>query len=179
LIGLVRGGREIGRLGTGITLKFFVCEGDYNMTRVIEEEYMVVTIERSMAYAHRLLHHKGKCRFLHGHNAKIVVSVGGPVDLKTGMVVDFRDLKEIVDAVLEEFDHHTILGTEDDLGSVLQSSGQIVIYTLGEPTAENLSKIIFKLIEQGIKVNDFKIKVESVKFYETPTSFATYGGIRI
>ena len=46
--------------------------------------------------AHKLPHHPGKCKDLHGHSYRLVVSVEGPVDPRSGMAIDFSDLKAIV-----------------------------------------------------------------------------------
>ncbi|HZN54870.1 MAG TPA: 6-carboxytetrahydropterin synthase QueD [Candidatus Polarisedimenticolaceae bacterium] len=46
--------------------------------------------------AHRLPEHPGKCRELHGHSYRLVVTVDRPVDPRTGLAIDFSDLKGIV-----------------------------------------------------------------------------------
>ncbi|MCK4310948.1 MAG: 6-carboxytetrahydropterin synthase QueD [Methanomicrobia archaeon] len=53
--------------------------------------------------AHRIVTHKGKCKNLHGHTYKLVVTIEGAVE--SGMVIDFEDLKKIVDPVIEKYDH--------------------------------------------------------------------------
>jgi 6-pyruvoyltetrahydropterin/6-carboxytetrahydropterin synthase len=56
--------------------------------------------------AHRLPHHPGKCKELHGHSYRLVVSVERPVVAETGMAIDFADLKRIVrQAVVDPLDH--------------------------------------------------------------------------
>ena len=42
----------------------------------------------------------------HGHNYLLDVTVKGPVDPVTGMVINIVDVKAVVEDVLEEFDHH-------------------------------------------------------------------------
>jgi len=46
--------------------------------------------------AHRLPHHPGKCKELHGHSYHLVVTVEGAVAAETGMAIDFADLKQVV-----------------------------------------------------------------------------------
>jgi len=59
--------------------------------------------------AHRLPHHPGKCRELHGHSYLLVVSVDLPVDPESGMAIDFADLKRTVNqAVISKMDHRYI-----------------------------------------------------------------------
>jgi 6-pyruvoyltetrahydropterin/6-carboxytetrahydropterin synthase len=56
--------------------------------------------------AHRLPHHPGKCRELHGHSYRLLVTVDRPVDAVTGLAIDFGDLKRVVgEAVVEVLDH--------------------------------------------------------------------------
>lgn len=59
--------------------------------------------------AHRLPGHPGKCRELHGHSYRLVVTVDRPVDPLTGLAVDFGELRRIVDAeVVTLLDHRNV-----------------------------------------------------------------------
>ncbi len=56
--------------------------------------------------AHRLPDHPGKCRELHGHSYRLVVTVARAVDPRTGMGMDFGDLKDVVRGqVVDVLDH--------------------------------------------------------------------------
>jgi 6-pyruvoyltetrahydropterin/6-carboxytetrahydropterin synthase len=56
--------------------------------------------------AHVLPHHPGKCRNLHGHSYRLVVTVDRPVDPASGLAIDFSELKRIVRAeVVHRLDH--------------------------------------------------------------------------
>lgn len=56
--------------------------------------------------AHRLPDHPGKCRELHGHSFKLLVTVDRPVDPSSGMSIDFGDLKAVVrERVIDRVDH--------------------------------------------------------------------------
>lgn len=56
--------------------------------------------------AHELPNHPGKCRQLHGHSYRLVVSVDRPVEPNSGMAIDFSDLKQVVRAeVVDRLDH--------------------------------------------------------------------------
>lgn len=66
----------------------------------------------SFEYAHYLPCHQGKCRRLHGHSAKLEIEVTGAVkpfdtgDPESGMVIDFGNLKAIVQKnVIDVLDH--------------------------------------------------------------------------
>ena len=59
--------------------------------------------------AHRLPHHEGKCRELHGHSYELVVNVDRPVDPASGMAIDFSDLKRVVRTeVVDRLDHRCV-----------------------------------------------------------------------
>jgi 6-pyruvoyltetrahydropterin/6-carboxytetrahydropterin synthase len=67
-----------------------------------------VRVRRSFDFdaAHRLPHHPGTCRNLHGHAYRLVVAVERPVDPATGLAVDFSDLKAVVKReVVDLLDH--------------------------------------------------------------------------
>jgi 6-pyruvoyltetrahydropterin/6-carboxytetrahydropterin synthase len=60
--------------------------------------------------AHRLPNHDGKCRNLHGHSWVLKVWVWGQVieavaDPKEGMVMDYGDLKAVIQPIVDELDH--------------------------------------------------------------------------
>ena len=65
-------------------------------------------VKRSFSFeaAHKLPRHPGKCRNLHGHSYRLVVTVDRPVDSGSGMAIDFSDLKGIVKTeVVDRLDH--------------------------------------------------------------------------
>jgi 6-pyruvoyltetrahydropterin/6-carboxytetrahydropterin synthase len=56
--------------------------------------------------AHLLPHHPGKCRDLHGHSYRLVVTVDRPLDGATGLAIDFSDLKAVVRSeIVDVLDH--------------------------------------------------------------------------
>ena len=55
-----------------------------------------VTREISFCYGHRLLNYNGKCKHLHGHNGKAVITLEAPTLDQLGMVMDFTQLKRVV-----------------------------------------------------------------------------------
>lgn len=121
-----------------------------------------VTKEFSFEAAHHLVNYDGDCANLHGHSYKLQVTVSGSIDPKDQtyasdcMVIDFKGLKSIVDAF--------IIGTHDhkDLNTIYDN-----------PTAEIMVISMFDTIN-SILPRD--IKLESVKLWETATSYAEYRG---
>lgn len=111
---------------------------------------VTVTKEFTFDAAHHLKEYVGPCANMHGHTYKMHVTVAGDLD-ETGMIVDFNDLKSIVqDAVISRFDHKCL--------------NEVLDYN---PTAENMALDILHTL------NDAGLNVVEVKLWETPTSFAT------
>jgi len=74
-----------------------------------------ITREFRFEGAHALTHYDGKCRHIHGHSYRLMVTITGepslvPGDPKSGMILDFNDLKKIVSRyILEPLDHSLML----------------------------------------------------------------------
>ena len=62
---------------------------------MVKMESMLITKEFTFDAAHKLDWHQGKCKNLHGHTYKLQVTVVGELN-KNGIVIDFGDLKNIV-----------------------------------------------------------------------------------
>jgi 6-pyruvoyltetrahydropterin/6-carboxytetrahydropterin synthase len=128
-------------------------------------------VSKSVAfcYGHRLLNYAGKCRHLHGHNARAVITLENERLDDLGMVVDFSSVKQLVwDWLDAEIDHTMLLHKGDPLLPVLQAAGERVKVTEENPTAENIARMIFDYVAaQGFPVVD-------VTLWETETSFASY-----
>jgi 6-pyruvoyltetrahydropterin/6-carboxytetrahydropterin synthase len=128
-----------------------------------------VTKELSFCFGHRLMNYNGKCRQLHGHNAKAVITVASHELDDLGMVADFSALrKHIGDWVDRTLDHKMILFKDDPLVPVLRELNDPVLAIDDHPTTENLAKLIFDYVEQE------GYPVIEVTLWETPTSYATY-----
>jgi 6-pyruvoyltetrahydropterin/6-carboxytetrahydropterin synthase len=129
-----------------------------------------VSRQIDFCYGHRLWRYEGPCRNLHGHNGRAIITIEAPELDGLGMVRDFKQIKEAVSRwVHENLDHRMILHRDDPLAAVLREQGEPVVELDGNPTAENLARLIFQVAgEQGLPVVE-------VRFYETSNCCATYG----
>ncbi len=138
-----------------------------------------VTKEFSFEMAHVLLNYDGPCRNVHGHSYRLFVTLSGiPVDdqenPKNGMVLDFKDLKNIIrKEIINVFDHSVVVGKgfeKEKLKLYTTLFGNTVLVDY-QPTCENLvvdfASRITGLLSPGIKLH-------SLKLYETATSFAEW-----
>ncbi len=123
------------------------------------------------SYGHRLLNYKGKCRFLHGHNGKVEITLRSEILDERGMLMDFTDLKTKVKSWIDNnLDHRMILRKDDPAVPHLQELGEPLFLMDENPTAENIAKLIFNYIKK------LGLPVEEVRLWETESSFATYSG---
>jgi 6-pyruvoyltetrahydropterin/6-carboxytetrahydropterin synthase len=128
-----------------------------------------VSREIDFCYGHRLLHYEGKCRHLHGHNGRAIITIETESLDAEGMVIDFSEIKRRINGWIDEhLDHRMILHRDDPVVPFLKEQGE-PMYLLDEnPTAENIAKLIADTArEQGIPVVE-------VRLWETPHCFATY-----
>lgn len=128
-----------------------------------------VSREIEFCYGHRLLDYEGKCRYLHGHNGLVLVTIESPTLDRRGMVMDFSEIKRVLSQWIDEsLDHRMILRRDDPAVAPLQHLGE-PLYLLDEnPTAENIARLIFDYAqEQGFPVVE-------VRLWETPRCCAVY-----
>jgi len=122
---------------------------------------------------HRVIGHKNKCQYLHGHRYVLEVTATSSELNELGMVVDFGELKTIIKGWIDEnFDHNVILHQDDkELGSFISShTGQGVYYLKSNPTAENIAlHLKSDIIPMLFTKSSFNIV--RIKLFETPNSY--------
>lgn len=130
-----------------------------------------VTKEINFCYGHRLLNHQGKCRHLHGHNAKAVIRLESEQLDSLGMVCDFSDIGDYVKHWIDQtLDHNMLLHRDDPVLPLLQQAGESVHVMQCNPTAENIARMIYDYIEVG------GYPVVEVAIFETDSALASYRG---
>jgi 6-pyruvoyltetrahydropterin/6-carboxytetrahydropterin synthase len=128
-----------------------------------------VTREIRFCYGHRLLNYNGKCRHLHGHNGKAVVTLEAPQLDRLGMVVDFTHIKSLLQTWIDEtLDHKMILHRDDPVLPELRRQNEPVVVVDVNPTAENIAKLIY---DQAVALG---LPVIEVTLWESDHSYATY-----
>lgn len=99
--------------------------------------------------AHKLENYNGKCENLHGHSYKLIVSCEGEINKESGIIIDFNEIKKIVEGkVLSEIDHAY-------LNDIVKN-----------PTCENM----LLWIREQLKSEE-KLKLKKLVLYETETGF--------
>lgn len=97
----------------------------------------------------------------HGHNYVLEVSVEGRPDPVTGMVLDLKELKDLLDReVVQPFDHRF-------LNFEVPPFDQVI------PTAENVARDIWRRLEPHLNGGR---QLRRVRLYETPDLYVDYQG---
>ena len=106
---------------------------------------MELTVEFGFSAAHHLPEAKGRCQNIHGHDYQMFIVIDGPVRESDGMVIDFHDVDDIVEAA--------VLGDLEgaDLNQLLDC-----------PTAECIAEWVLARLEPVLP------GVKAVTLYETP-----------
>jgi 6-pyruvoyltetrahydropterin/6-carboxytetrahydropterin synthase len=126
-----------------------------------EELMYEVTVEDSFAAGHYLRNYKGKCENPHGHNYKVRVTLRGAELDKAGLLLDFKDLKEVMKHVIERLDH--------------QMLNDIEPFTALNPSAENLARYFYEQASSRLQsLTQGRVAVRDVTIWETDSTTARY-----
>ena len=97
----------------------------------------------------------------HGHNYAVEVTVEGDPDPTTGMVIDLRQLKELLqDEVVNPMDHRFLNYEVKPFDTVI-------------PTTENIASVIWERLED--RVSKLNARLAKVRLFETPDLYVDIG----
>ena len=113
-----------------------------------------IKIESYFSSAHSLRGYKGKCEDLHGHNWKVEVTLESAKLDKIGLLLDFHELKNKLNAILEKLDHKYL--------------NNLAYFKKVNPTSENIAKFIYVSLKPKVK------HLKSVTVWESHNSSASY-----
>ena len=98
----------------------------------------------------------------HGHNYVLEVTLDGDPDPVTGMVLDLKELKEVLNReVVAPYDHRFL-------------NYEVPPFDRVVPTPENIARDIWQRLEPHL--NDGRGRLHTVRVYETPDLFVDYCG---
>ena len=129
--------------------------------------------------AHALINYEGKCKNIHGHSYKLEVTVignpkatdGHPQD---GLIIDFGDLKKIVNAsVINIYDHSLVMKNNypDELKQILSDNFERIEYVNYQPTCENLIEDFAKKIKNNLPS---EVHLHHLVLHETATAYCEW-----
>jgi len=91
----------------------------------------------------------------HGHNYMLEVTVSGEVDPKTGMVINLFDLKQVLLAVIEEFDH-------------MNFNLDLPYFRDRIPTSENIARVLWTKLAAQSEIGT----LDTIRLYEDEDLYA-------
>lgn len=136
-----------------------------------------ITKEFRFEGAHALFNYDGKCKHIHGHSYILYVTVKGTPatkegEPKDGMLIDFTDLKAIINNnIVDVFDHALVLKESALLTEELAQAYENVIITDFQPTCENMISYFASKIKDNLPES---VSLFSLKLYETATSYVEW-----
>lgn len=147
-----------------------------------------VSASFDFCYGHRLLGHAGKCRWLHGHSGRAVVTVVCQKLDRLGMVVDFADLKKLVGGWIDEYwDHNMLLHGDDPLLALYGDERYYKVFGGRRPfempkgmnpTAEYMAEVLYGrvggLLAEYEVMNGRGWLLKGVTIHETDKCSASY-----
>jgi len=140
----------------------------------------IVRIEKDFKFeaAHQLQGHPGKCQWLHGHSYRVTVWIKGTLSEETGMLMDYDELKETCQPVIDEMDHTYLAEGSEDLiwgrDLPLLTLLGIRVYSVGmRTTAENIASYLARKWEDAFLTFE-QLQLFGVVVHETATSSAEY-----
>lgn len=123
---------------------------------------MKIAKEFKWEMGHRLTFHQGKCKNLHGHSYCCMVELSGQPD-KNGMLLDYYDMKKIIDPIIDKLDHSFMVYQKDlELIEALDKLGSNKVVVDFESTAENICLYLLDKIKSSSlpsNINGIKVKV--------------------
>jgi len=118
-----------------------------------------VTVEDTFSSGHYLRNYKGKCERPHGHNYRVRVTLSGAELDHAGLLLDFKDLKDVLRPVVNYLDH--------------QMMNELEPFTVLNPSAENIAKYFHDRVSAGFR-GEPAARISEVRVWETDTSSAVY-----
>lgn len=146
----------------------------------MKQETIRVTKTFTFDMAHALFNHDGPCKNIHGHTYHLAVTLIGKViqehgHPKNGMIIDFSNLKQIVqECILSHFDHALVLNSlapHPAIELLHQQYDKIILLPF-QPSCENLILDIKNRIEPLFRYERYHL--HSLRLNETPTSYSEW-----
>ena len=120
-----------------------------------------VTVEAGFSSGHYLRNYHGRCENPHGHNYKVRVTLIGATLDQTGLLLDFKMLKQVMRPVIDRIDHQMLNDLEP--------------FTTLNPSAENLAHYFWEQTnEQLAEMTAGRVRVKDCTIWETDTTSATF-----
>lgn len=133
---------------------------------------MKIAKEFRWEMGHRLPHHDGACRNVHGHSYRMQVEVEGTVNPETGMVLDFGEISALVKPLVAELDHAFLCqDTDTEVLELLERMDMKRVVIDVPSTVENICKLFVDRL-QPLFADLPQVERFTVRIWETASSEA-------
>lgn len=120
-----------------------------------------ITVEAGFSSGHYLRNYHGRCENPHGHNYKVRVTLVGAALDATGLLLDFKQLKQVMRPVIDRIDHQMLNDLEP--------------FTTVNPSAENLAHYFYQQTNKQLAdMTAGRVRVKDCTIWETDTASATF-----
>lgn len=141
------------------------------MSQIEHENIVEIAKEFRWEMGHRLPYHEGGCRNVHGHSYRMRLVVTGSLDDK-GMVVDYFDLRRIVDPVINRLDHAFFVDRNDgDMLAFLESHDMKRVEVGFPSTAENIARWLLGQVADSL-TGYLNLETIAIRLHETENTYA-------
>jgi len=117
-----------------------------------------ITVETHFCAAHYLRDYEGDCSRMHGHNFSVVVTVAGEHLQPNGILIDFKELKKVVENHTAQFDHRVM--------------NEVPPFDEINPTVENVARWLYEVLSKDLGKKNLMVSRVEVK--ETERYRAAY-----
>lgn len=116
-----------------------------------------IIVQHHFCAAHALRGYDGKCANVHGHNFVVEARIVGDRLNEIGILVDFKDVKAALTAIIEELDHQFL----NDLPPFRETN----------PSSENIARYFYEHLAASLPSH---VRLAEIRLQETPSYAAVY-----
>jgi 6-pyruvoyltetrahydropterin/6-carboxytetrahydropterin synthase len=116
-----------------------------------------IVVQQHFCAAHALRGYDGKCANVHGHNFVVEARVTGERLDSVGILVDFKDVKAGLGAIIDGLDHQLL--------------NNLPAFAEVNPSSENLAKYFYDELARRLPAG---VKLVEIRIQETPSYAAIY-----
>lgn len=134
---------------------------------------MKTTISKQFRWemGHRLPFHEGLCKNIHGHSYEAHVVLTGEPDAH-GMVMDYFDMKLLIQNKIDELDHSFLCDTSDTVvRAFLEEHSMKAVHVNFPTTAENIARMLLEHVISQLP-SGHRVDAVRVRVFETEKTFA-------
>jgi 6-pyruvoyltetrahydropterin/6-carboxytetrahydropterin synthase len=147
--------------------------------------YKIIIEDQKFSAAHFIAGHD-KCGRIHGHNFLLSVEIGADTLDENYFVIDFIDVKKLINDETDKLDHHVLVPSQSDTIQVEDADPNytvtftgktysipkidVVLLPLPAVTSELLAKYFYDALKAKYEVNKIRVRVG-----ESSSSFAEFG----